>query len=130
MGKLNYKPNTFGILSYLTEVHPIVKKHIPQCKTVYRRDGLPPLVKKAISSGSLYSIFSVSWKMCVLYICSADICIAPLQSGSGTRLKILEYMASGKPVVSTSIGSEGLNATDNKNIIIEDDWELFAHKNN
>jgi glycosyltransferase involved in cell wall biosynthesis len=54
------------------------------------------------------------------YISKADICIAPLRLGSGTRIKILEYMAMKKPVISTSKGVEGL-AVDKESIVIEDD---------
>lgn len=59
------------------------------------------------------------------YISESDICIAPLRYGSGTRFKILEYMAMGKPVISTSKGAEGIDYTHNKNIIIEDDFLLY-----
>lgn len=59
---------------------------------------------------------------------NSEICIAPLRYGSGTRLKILEYMAMGKPVISTSKGAEGINFTNNKNIIIEDDIDAFSEK--
>ena len=58
-------------------------------------------------------------------IADADICIAPIRSGSGTRLKILEYMAMGKPVISTSKGAEGIEYTDGLNIIIEDTIEKY-----
>jgi glycosyltransferase involved in cell wall biosynthesis len=43
------------------------------------------------------------------YICAADLCIAPLTTGSGTKLKILEYFAAGKPVVATMKAVEGMN---------------------
>ena len=42
------------------------------------------------------------------YILASDVCIIPLRNGSGTRLKIVEYLAAGKPIVSTDIGAEGL----------------------
>jgi len=58
-------------------------------------------------------------------IAEADICIAPIRSGSGTRLKILEYMAMGKPVISTSKGAEGIEYTDGLNIVIEDTIEKY-----
>ena len=60
------------------------------------------------------------------FIKGADICIAPILHGSGTRLKILEYMALGKPVISTSKGVEGIGVVNNENIIIEDDVERFS----
>jgi len=127
MGKLSYKPNTFGIFNYLTEVHPIVKRHIPQVKLYIAGIGCPSWLKKELLKDN--SVVLLGFVEDVRpYIKGADVCIAPLQAGSGTRLKILEYMASSKPVVSTSIGSEGINVTNNKNILIEDNWEDFAHK--
>lgn len=62
------------------------------------------------------------------YILESDICIAPLRYGSGTRLKILEYMAMGKPVISTAKGVEGIAYTPNKDIIIEDNIEAFSER--
>jgi glycosyltransferase involved in cell wall biosynthesis len=59
-------------------------------------------------------------------ILQSDICIAPLRYGSGTRFKILEYMAMGKPVVSTSKGAEGINYTNHRDIVIEDDFTEFS----
>lgn len=56
----------------------------------------------------------------------ANVCIAPILQGSGTRLKILEYMALGKPVVATSKGAEGIQATHDTDIIIEDDLQRFS----
>ena len=56
----------------------------------------------------------------------ADCHIVPLRAGGGTRLKILNSWAMGKPVVSTSIGCEGLAAVDGQNILIRDDPEQFA----
>jgi glycosyltransferase involved in cell wall biosynthesis len=58
-------------------------------------------------------------------LAGADICIAPICSGSGTRLKILEYMAMGKPVISTSKGAEGIDYTHGLNIVIEDEIERY-----
>ncbi|MDD1767439.1 MAG: glycosyltransferase family 4 protein [Methanomassiliicoccales archaeon] len=51
----------------------------------------------------------------------ADVCIAPLRFGSGTRIKIIEYLAMGKPVVTTSVGCEGLAVENGRNILIAED---------
>ena len=56
------------------------------------------------------------------------ICIVPLRIGGGTRLKILEAMALGTPVVSTSKGAEGLNVEHGENILIADEPDVFAHE--
>ena len=52
--------------------------------------------------------------------------IVPLHGGSGTRLKIVEAMAMGKAIVSTSIGAEGLACTNGEDIVIADDAPAFA----
>jgi glycosyltransferase involved in cell wall biosynthesis len=54
--------------------------------------------------------------------------IVPLRAGGGTRLKILESMALGRPVVSTSIGCEGLDVIDGRHLLIADDPKSFADK--
>ena len=52
--------------------------------------------------------------------------IVPLRIGGGTRLKVYEAMAAGCPVVSTSIGAEGLDHTDGEDIVLADTPEAFA----
>ena len=60
----------------------------------------------------------------VLY--ESAVCVVPLRQGGGTRLKILEAMAAGVPVVSTSVGAEGLNAVNGEHLIIADSAADFA----
>jgi polysaccharide biosynthesis protein PslH len=60
------------------------------------------------------------------HIAAAQCCIVPLRVGGGTRLKILDYWAMGKAVVSTSLGCEGLDAVDGENILIRDCPAEFA----
>jgi len=60
------------------------------------------------------------------YLDAADIAIVPLKSGAGTRIKILEYMAMGKPIVSTNVGAEGINVTHGYNIMLADDEDEFV----
>lgn len=60
------------------------------------------------------------------YINASDVVIVPLKSGSGTRMKILESLACGKRVISTTIGAEGLK--ENRLLEIEDDWEKFIER--
>jgi glycosyltransferase involved in cell wall biosynthesis len=56
----------------------------------------------------------------------AGVAVAPLLAGGGTRLKVLEAMALGRPVVSTSIGCEGLGVTPGEHLLVADDPERFA----
>jgi glycosyltransferase involved in cell wall biosynthesis len=57
---------------------------------------------------------------------NAAVVVVPLRAGAGTRLKILEAFAHGRPVVSTSIGAEGLEVTDRKDILLADSPSAFA----
>jgi glycosyltransferase involved in cell wall biosynthesis len=59
-------------------------------------------------------------------VSGAWVCIAPIYQGGGTRLKILEAMALGTPVVATSKGSEGLEVTPDRDILIADEPADFA----
>ena len=62
------------------------------------------------------------------YIIKIDLTVVPLKIGSGTRLKIFESMAYGKPIVSTTLGAEGIEAKDGENIFIADTPEEFVKK--
>ena len=60
------------------------------------------------------------------YFWNIDVAIVPLKYESGTRFKILEAGACKRPVVSTTLGAEGINIAHNQNILIADDPEEFA----
>jgi glycosyltransferase involved in cell wall biosynthesis len=62
----------------------------------------------------------------VPYYQRSRVCVVPLRAGGGTRLKILEAMAFGRPVVTTSIGCEGLDVVDGEHLLIGDTAEAFA----
>ena len=61
------------------------------------------------------------------YVHSHKVYIIPLRIGGGTRIKAYEAMAMGKAVVSTTIGMEGLPVSHNKNVLLADTPESFAH---
>ena len=60
------------------------------------------------------------------YFEEAHVMVVPLRAGSGTRLKILEALAVGRPVVTTRIGCEGLDVVTGRHLLIADDPEPFA----
>lgn len=60
------------------------------------------------------------------YLLGSTLCVAPISSGSGTRVKIMEYLAAGRAVVSTSKGAEGIEVAHGKNIVIADGVEEFS----
>ncbi len=127
MGGVNYPPNEEALQYYFSEIYPLIKKKIPNIK-IFVLCGKPSQRIKNIVKNDTSIIFPGFVVDVREYLNKAKICIAPLKSGSGTRLKILEYMAMGKPVVSTSKGAEGLEVESYKNILIADNPHDFANK--
>lgn len=127
MGGANYPPNEEALQYYFSDIHPLVKKIIPDVK-IYVLCGKPiQWIEKIASNDS--SIILPGFVVDVReYLNKAKICIAPIKSGSGTSLKILEYMGMEKPVVSTSMGARGLEVESCKNILIADNPHDFADK--
>ncbi len=123
-GMMAWKPNVDGVRFFCREILPLVRKAFPDL--VFSIVGKNPAepVRKLADNRSIVVTGSVA--EVGTYIEQSDIVVVPLRIGSGTRLKILEAMAFGKPVVATSIGAEGLNVGDGVNIVIEDTPEDFA----
>lgn len=119
MGTMEYTPNLNAMNTIESVICPYVCSRVSNAVFLIVGKGVQPKTTKSI-------IFTGRVDDIAPYLRVADLAIAPLTEGSGTRLKILEYMAYGKPVVSTSKGAEGLDVIDNKHIIIADDWELFS----
>ncbi len=124
-GSLDYFPNEEGLLWFYDNVFPLIKEAIPEV--------ILTLVGESAKNGrnqKLYHDPSVHVEGRVAdvqpFYYQAGPCIAPLLSGSGTRLKILEAMSFGNPVVSTSIGTEGLKAIIGKHLLVADDPLAFA----
>lgn len=125
LGGMNYEPNIDGALYMVDSVLPIILNKIPAAtlNVVGRKPDTRVLVLERSDS------VQVCWdapEVRPWYERSA-VSVVPLRSGGGTRLKILESMAFGVPVVSTSIGCEGLDVTDGEDILIADTAEEFAN---
>jgi len=127
MGLLSYIPNSDAMKFYFESIHEQVKYNVPDLKvTIIGKNPPDWLLEKAKADSSIKVLgFVDSLKE---YFEEAAVCICPLRFGSGTRLKILEYMAASKPIVSTSIGAEGIEVKNNKNIFISDSPVDFSEK--
>ncbi len=124
-GTLGSVANLEGLRWFYDRVWPIVSTAFPELKLLVVGSGDPPTVLQHLKSDSRV-IFSGSVPDVEPWYNQAAVSVVPLLTGSGTRLKILEAMALGLPVVSTSIGAEGINYTNGKDIIIADTKDLFA----
>jgi glycosyltransferase involved in cell wall biosynthesis len=123
-GALTYNVNYEAIKFFLERIFPLVRRHDPKVSLTITgtTDGVD--LRGLKQSGNV--LFS-GWVEDIRPLVSkAAACVVPILDGGGTRLKILEAMALGTPVVSTSKGAEGLNVTDGLNILLSDDPENFA----
>ena len=121
---MNWMPNDEGIKWFLKEVWPLLHKKLPDLKVYLAGREMPDWLKNL----KLENIVVVGEVPDAHeFIAEKSISIAPLLSGSGIRVKIIESMAMGKSVVSTSIGAEGINYTDGENILIADSPEDFCN---
>ncbi len=123
-GSLNYTPNELGLLWFFESVLPKVQREEPevQVKVVSR------LIPRSLLrfGGKSVEFIDNCDDLSALYH-MATVSIVPLHAGAGTRLKILEAFAAGVPVVSTSIGVEGIPAVHGKELLVADTAEEFAH---
>jgi glycosyltransferase involved in cell wall biosynthesis len=113
-GVYSYKPNYDAIKIISEKILPALKKRGVNAKLLAIGD-FPPKDAKDPNI-----IFTGVVKNLPKYIDAADIAVVPLQAGGGIRMKILEYFAAKKPVVSTPKGAEGINAKNGEEIIIAD----------
>jgi glycosyltransferase involved in cell wall biosynthesis len=111
MGLTTYRPNAEAIEFLVKAVFPHVLRQHPSARLAVI--GGPT----AFSEPWLSAPGNIPFREIPAVLASSDVCVAPIFSGSGTRLKILEYMAAGKPVVSTAKGAEGLEAEDGLHLV-------------
>lgn len=123
VGTMRYQPNVDGAIFFCQEIFPLIKQQIPGAKLlIVGRE--PPSFVQALASTNI--IVTGAVESVVPYYQRASVSIVPLRAGSGSRLKILESMALGRPVVSTTLGCEGLAVTHGENILIADTPVDFA----
>ena len=125
LGGLHWPPNAEGILWFAREVWPQVVRQIPDAVlTVIGKEPPVQLVRQAASDSSYKITHYVSDP--APYLAETAVFIVPLHAGGGMRVKIVDAWSWGLPVVSTSIGAEGLNYRNGENLLIADTSEAFA----
>jgi glycosyltransferase involved in cell wall biosynthesis len=123
-GTMCWEPNVDAIMFFCEQVLPIIRARRPA--VTLHVVGAEPSEKvrrlaernRVIVTGEVPDVRP--------YLERASVCVVPLRFGAGTRLKILEALAMGKAVVSTSVGCEGLGLSHGREILIADSPETFA----
>jgi glycosyltransferase involved in cell wall biosynthesis len=122
---MDWAPNIDGIDWFQREVLPLILRREPDCSIAIVGRTPPPAIRELEArypgvqvTGTVPDVRPWLW--------GSKVSIVPLRVGGGTRLKIFEAMAAGAPVVSTTIGAEGLGVRDGDTIRLADSPEDFA----
>jgi glycosyltransferase involved in cell wall biosynthesis len=123
-GCMSYHPNIDGVLFFVDRILPRILRHRPSARLVVAgRDPDPKILALREQDG--IEVIPNPADMYPL-ACRSRVSVVPIRLAGGTRIKILESMAWGLPVVSTRKGSEGLAVEDGIHLLMRDDPENFA----
>jgi polysaccharide biosynthesis protein PslH len=127
VGSMDWLPNVDGVLYFVREILPLIRRRRPQCSLAVV--GRTPLKEIADLPGDDPGIVVTGTVADIRpYLWGSSVAIVPLRIGGGTRLKIYEAMAARAPVVSTSVGAEGLDVSSPENIRLAGSPEAFAEQ--
>ncbi len=123
VGGMTWFPNRDGVEFFLQRVIPLVRRRIPDATfTVVGKAGsltVPPHLRESVTlTGFVEDLRPWVWR--------AGLYVIPLRIGSGTRLKLLEAMAMAKPIVSTTIGCEGVAVQHGRELLMADGEQQMA----
>jgi glycosyltransferase involved in cell wall biosynthesis len=127
VGAMDWRPNVDGLEWFVRRVLPLIRRRRPDCSlAVVGRNPTAEVCR--VAEGHRYIRVTGTLEDVRPYLWSSAVSIVPLRIGGGTRLKIYESMAAKVPVVSTSVGAEGLDIHDGENIAIADSPQDFAER--
>jgi glycosyltransferase involved in cell wall biosynthesis len=125
VGTLNYQPNTDAVAHFVHDILPHLRRVRPS--TAFSVVGqLPPPALTRL--GGRHVEFTGAVDDVRPHLARARVIAVPLRIGSGTRLKVLEGLAMGKAMVTTTIGCEGIDVRDGEHLLVADDPEHFAEQ--
>jgi glycosyltransferase involved in cell wall biosynthesis len=125
-GSLSYKPNHDAMQYFLKLIFPLIRSQVPDALLWITGKADPdsiqslPFDEHVTITGFLDDVRPL--------VARSWVCVVPLRQGAGTRIKVLEAMALGTPVVSTTKGIEGIDVIPGKHVLIADQPEVFARQ--
>lgn len=124
VGSTHVDANRDGVQYFLREIFPRIRAEIPDVVIdIVGGDPPPEIVALGRDPGVTITGYVADIRD---YVTAATALVVPLRSGSGTRLKIIEALSMQVPIVSTSLGAEGLDLVDDKHLLVGDDAASFA----
>ena len=124
IGALNWKPNVQGLIWFTDRVWPLVCKALPAATLHIAGRGAPATAPSWLRGRNINWLGEVDDAR--QFMASVNVMIAPLFAGSGLRIKIIEAMSIGKPVVATTVAVDGIPAVDGRELFIADNASSFS----
>lgn len=126
LGTIWYEPNEDAVRYFSSEIFPELKNKFPELRFMVIGEGGHRSLGRNFPSSDIH--FTGYVEDIRPHLGEATVFVVPLRMGSGTRVKILTAMAMELPVVSTSVGCEGLEIEEGKNILLADSAKDFSQK--
>lgn len=124
IGSLEWSPNQEGLIWFFENCWDTIREKYPDLQFFIAGRNAPPWFQKMINLPNV--VFKGEVVDAYEFMNSKSIMVVPLFSGSGMRIKIIEGMALGKPIVTTAVGTEGISTTSDVNIVITEDAAGFV----
>lgn len=122
VGGMHWPPNADGAAWFALEVLPLIRRELPQARFI-AAGKQPPDAIKTLGPGVVTPGYVGNMDQ---YWANARVFVVPLRAGGGMRVKILDAWGKGIPIVSTTIGAEGISYNSGKDILIADSPDEFA----
>ena len=132
LGGMHWPPNAEGVLWFARHVWPLVQQQIPHAVLTIIGKNPPPELTPHVLRFTLHASRFTNCEVTgyvddpTPYLADSAVFIVPLWAGGGMRVKILDAWARGIPIVSTTIGCEGIEVRDGENILVADTPQNFA----
>lgn len=125
VGSMDWLPNIDGMLWFVKEILPLIRKQKPACRVAIAGRKPGPEISALTAADPLVEVTGTVPDVRP-YLWNSQVSILPLRIGGGTRMKVYEAMAASLPVVSTSVGIEGLAGEPGRDLLVGDSPEEFA----
>lgn len=124
VGSFRHTPNQDGLRFFLREVWPLIRRDVPDARLTIVGDGPWADMPEAAADNAVTATGFVEDTRPFFARCAVS--VAPIRAGAGTRIKILDSLAAGAPVVSTTLGCEGIAVQPGTDVLIADSAPDFA----
>lgn len=124
IGSLEWSPNQEGLIWFFENCWDAIREKYPELRFYIAGRNAPVWFQRVLNLTNVVFLGEVA--DAYEFINSKSIMVVPLFSGSGMRIKIIEGMALGKPIVTTAIGTEGISTTSDVNIVVTEDAAGFV----